>query len=169
MQGREVISLDTSDVEMMKQWKEMHLEWLCGNKLLEPADEIVLNNPKKYITDRGGRLYGIVNLGQLIGTVCIRPESEGRWEMLKLAVHKNHRRNGIALLLVNNAIEFCRFEMKGKGLDEGIVFLDTASKLSAAVGLYRKFGFATAIQSSDKEIQYETADLYLELKINLIE
>ena len=37
----EIVDLDTNDVNLMKQWQEMHLEWLTRHALWEPADQVL--------------------------------------------------------------------------------------------------------------------------------
>ena len=37
----EIVDLNTNDVNLMKQWQEMHLEWLTRHGLWEPADQVL--------------------------------------------------------------------------------------------------------------------------------
>ena len=49
----DVVVLDTNDVVVMRQWSEIHLEWLRKHDLWEQADQDQLDDPQGKIVDVG--------------------------------------------------------------------------------------------------------------------
>lgn len=90
----------------------------------------------------------------VVAGVCalVFHSNENIWEMSKLSVCPEYRRNGIAERLVDAIIETA----KSKGARE--LFLDTSRKLEAAVRLYHKKGFT---EIPLKNSHYQRTDLQM--------
>jgi ribosomal protein S18 acetylase RimI-like enzyme len=156
--------------------QEMHLEWLRADDLWEPLDQEHLDNPNEYILNRKGKLVGIIIDGTLAATIAMKPVESTRWEIMKLAVSPIHKRKGMGDIMLRYAIDHCTQEMKlsvvngcvmgGNGTNrEGVIQLDSSSKLHAALKLYEKYGF---VSIEGFESRYETADVFMELNVPLL-
>ena len=176
---RNVITLDATDVELMNQWKELHLEWLHSNDLWEIADQNQLETPIASITDKGGLIFGIVIEDILICSVAIKPINTRRYEIMKMAVSPKYRKKGLGQTLLSHVIDYSINTMKttkyidreigtgtGAGLElgcatgneVGVLQLDSSSKLQSALVLYKKHGFVGV---------YEGTDVYMERTLDL--
>jgi len=78
--------------------------------------------------DPGSRIIGFVVLRK------IADESE----LLKIAVDKAHRRQGVADSLLSAALDWARARGSGS------IFLEVRESNAAAIGLYKKHGFFSA-------------------------
>ncbi len=104
---------------------------------MEEMDYIALDNPKEYILDKGGAilvaLYGNMPLG--ICALIPIPHLPYDFEMAKMAVSPKAQGKGIGKLLGKAVIA------KAKELGAKSVYLESNTKLSPAINLYRKLGF----------------------------
>jgi putative acetyltransferase len=72
---------------------------------------------------------------QIIGTVGLHPLDAKTVELRKMYLHSGYRGRGLGRYLLNHALEKAR----GKGFHR--VYLETATVLKEAIGLYRSAGF----------------------------
>lgn len=119
-------------VSMTKEWLEEYF-WI------EPCDERLFEDPVKEYISTGGQIFIAVdedNQDTVAGVCALVFHQENHsWEMSKLSVRKEYRRNGIAEILVDHTISYA----KEKGADK--LYLDTSKRLGAAVRLYKRKGF----------------------------
>ena len=124
------------------RWREdfarLNLEWLRRWFVVEPVDEEVLGDPEAHILAGGGRiLFALDAEGErAIGTVALRHDGDGVFEMTKMAVEPGLRGTGVGRALVLAAIEAFR-ELGGREL-----YLESSSILVPALRLYESAGFA---------------------------
>ena len=59
-----------------EKFKSLNLEWLNRYFKVEPIDELVLNNPKREIIDKGGFIFMIEKNYDIIGTFAFIKKSE---------------------------------------------------------------------------------------------
>jgi [ribosomal protein S18]-alanine N-acetyltransferase len=102
---------------------------------LTPWSTAMLEQELQY---RAGVRYVAVveNLGRVVGWCAARviaPEAE----LLKIAVHREQRRQGIGGLLLAALIEY----LQGNGVRE--LFLEVRAENLPAVLMYRRYGFST--------------------------
>jgi putative acetyltransferase len=114
----------------------LNIEWLERWFSVEPVDIEVLNDPETSIISGGGRvLFAVDDDDAAVGTVALRHEGEGRYELTKMAVDPAVRGTGIGRLLMNAALDAFR------ELDGCLLFLESARKLEAAIAMYASAGF----------------------------
>lgn len=82
-----------------------------------------------------GTIILVKNKDEIVACVAIKPIEENNCEMKRLYVKPEFRGLGIGEKLVNELIDFA----KAANFDK--MKLDTLTRLTAAVKLYRKFGF----------------------------
>ena len=131
-------------IEFDPRWRgdfaRLNLEWLRRWFVVEPFDEEVLGNPEQYILADGGRiLFALDGEGEgarAVGTVALRHDGDGVYELTKMAVEPGLRGSGIGRALLLEAIALYQ-RLGGREL-----YLESSSKLEPALRLYESAGFA---------------------------
>ena len=138
-----VQSVRANDIRIVgfdRRWRAdfaaLNIEWLEHWFVVEPYDREVLENPEHYILADGGRiLFAIDGAGCALGTVALKHEGDGVWELTKMAVAPDVRGRGVGRLLMDEALRLYR-SLEGREL-----FLESSSKLAPALALYESAGF----------------------------
>lgn len=106
--------------------------------------EADLEAPDVFYAARGGAFWVLLDHDRIIATIGILPHSGSSVELRKMYLHVNYRGRQLGQRLLDHAIEWAR--------DRGFkhMFLKTSMRLTAAIGLYRKYGF--------KEVDNPTAN-----------
>lgn len=150
-------------VDFDPRWRDdfarLNLEWLQRWFNVEPIDHQVLSNPETHILASGGRvLFAILTMEdgseRAVGTVALKHEGEGVYELTKMAVEPGHRGTGIGRRLLEGALDTYR-AMGGREL-----FLESSSKLGPALALYESAGFRHH-PAPRPGSQYSRADVYM--------
>ncbi|QYO65322.1 GNAT family N-acetyltransferase [Leptolyngbya sp. 7M] len=136
---------------------QLNYAWIEKYFEIEPHDREVLDNPQQVIIDTGGEVFFALISGQAVGTTAMIRSDQATFELTKMAVDPDYQGNGIANHLMDACIKFARSQKAST------IFLETNSKLSTAIGLYRKFGFVET--PLDPNSQYSRADLRMELAL----
>ncbi|HLV15480.1 MAG TPA: GNAT family N-acetyltransferase [Xanthomarina sp.] len=119
-----------------KDFYALNMEWLKLHFSVEPFDEEVLNNPKKYIINKGGFIFFVLLNKQAVGTVALMPiVDEGTFELTKMAVSPEYRGYKIGQKLMQHCLDFAK-EQQFKRL-----VLYSSRKLENAIYIYKKYGF----------------------------
>jgi N-acetylglutamate synthase-like GNAT family acetyltransferase len=85
----------------------LNIEWLKRFFEVEDYDYEVLSNSKKYIINKGGKIFFAQLNSEIVGTIALMPTSEKNvFELTKMAVKPNYRNNGIGKKLLDKCIEF---------------------------------------------------------------
>ena len=129
-----------------KEWLEKYFE-------VEPIDQQILGDPEKTILEHGGVILYCVVGGTAVGTVALKHDGGGVFELTKMAVTGSYQGRGLGRLLMRAAID--RFdELKGIRL-----YLESHSSLISALSLYESAGFAH--RPPPKPSDYDRADVYM--------
>jgi ribosomal protein S18 acetylase RimI-like enzyme len=137
---------------------DLNIEWLQTYFYVEPYDKEVLSNPEKYIINKGGYIFFAKLDNQIVGTVALMPiESDGLFELTKMAVSPKHRGFKIGQELMQHCIAFS----KSIGLAELILYSNTT--LENAIYIYRKYGFVELPLEPDTP--YKRSDIKMLLKL----
>jgi ribosomal protein S18 acetylase RimI-like enzyme len=137
---------------------DLNIEWLQTYFYVEPYDKEVLSNPEKYIINKGGHIFFAKLDNQIVGTVALMPiESDGLFELTKMAVSPKHRGFKIGQELMQHCIAFS----KSIGLAELILYSNTT--LENAIYIYRKYGFVELPLEPDTP--YKRSDIKMLLKL----
>jgi ribosomal protein S18 acetylase RimI-like enzyme len=114
----------------------LNIEWLEHWFVVEDYDREVLGNPEKYILANGGHILFAIDEGErVLGTVALKHEGDGVYELTKMAVSPEARGSGVGRRLMEAALELYRTF----GARE--LFLESSSKLGPALALYESVGF----------------------------
>ena len=138
-----------------KDFYDLNIEWLEYFFQVEEYDYKVLSNSKKYIINKGGKIFFAESAGNIIGTVALMPtKNKLVFELTKMAVKPEYRNKGIGKKLLKKCIDY------SKSNSYSSIILYSNKKLNNAIHLYRNFGF--------KEIRMEKKSPYLRANIKMI-
>ncbi|TWI01889.1 ribosomal protein S18 acetylase RimI-like enzyme [Luteimonas cucumeris] len=134
------MSADYRIVEYAAQWRDdfarLNIDWLQRYFVVEAIDNEVLHDPETHILDPGGRiLFAVDARERATGTVALKHEGGGVYELTKMAVEPGHQGAGIGRALMQAALATYR------SLDGRELFLESSSKLVPALQLYASVGF----------------------------
>ena len=138
-----------------KDFYDLNIEWLEYFFQVEEYDYEVLSNSKKYIINKGGKIFFAESAGNIIGTVALMPtKNKLVFELTKMAVKPEYRNKGIGKKLLKKCIDY------SKSNKYSSIILYSNKKLNNAIHLYRNFGF--------KEIKMEKKSPYLRANIKMV-
>ena len=141
--------------EYEKHFYDLNIEWLNNFFEVEEYDHKILSNAKKYIIDKGGKIFFAILDDKIIATVALMPtENELIYELTKMAVKPKYRNKGIGKKLLNKCVEFSNYN----GYESIILYSN--KKLRNAIHLYKLFGF--------EEIKMEIKSPYSRANIKMI-
>jgi len=143
------------DAAWRDDFARLNIDWLQRYFVVEAVDSEVLHDPETHILGRGGRiLFAIDSRERAIGTVALKHEGEGVYELTKMAVEPDHQGTGIGRALMMAALSAYR-DAGGKEL-----FLESSSKLAPALKLYESVGFEHR-PAPRPGSHYRRADVYM--------
>ena len=140
-----------------EKFKSLNLEWLNRYFKVEPIDELVLNNPKREVIDKGGFIFMIEKNSDIIGTFAFIKKSENIYEFSKMAIMPDERGNGYG----NKAMKFLIQFANKKKWSRLILYSNT--KLKNSIHLYRKYGFKEI--PIEKNLIYSRGNIKMELSL----
>lgn len=122
------------------RWREdfaaLNKEWLQRWFVVESHDREVLGNPEQHILANGGHiLFAVDTVSRALGTVALKHEGHGVYELTKMAVTPEARGQGIGRLLMDAALALYRT------LDGRELYLESSSRLTNAIAMYERSGF----------------------------
>ena len=150
-------------VDFDPRWREdfarLNVEWLQRWFTVEPVDREVLGDPEAHILAEGGHiLFAIApdaaGHDRAVGTVALKHEGEGVYELTKMAVAPAQRGRGMGRQLMMEALATFR-RLGGREL-----FLESSSKLGPALKLYESVGFRH-YPAPRPGSHYARADIYM--------
>lgn len=137
-------------------FRAINVEWLNRYNLMETHDIEVLDNPRKYVINKGGVIYLARYEDQIVGSAALIKEHDNVYELAKMGVSAEFRQRGISKLLLETCLN------KAKELKATKVMLFSNHQLKAALSLYEKYGFEYI---PVKDSPFLTADIKMELTL----
>ncbi|MCI5049543.1 MAG: GNAT family N-acetyltransferase [Rickettsiales bacterium] len=144
--------------ELAPYFASINKAWIEELFKLEPHDEKVMNDPKKYIIDNGGMVYFAEIDGQILGTAALYKEEDGHYEFTKMGTTGNVRGKGIGRALLRHVIDDAKTRLDAKR-----IFILSSRSLHPACHLYRSMGFVDIPLTKADTDKYQRADIKLEL------
>lgn len=146
-------------VDFAPHWRDdfarLNLDWLERWFVVEPIDREVLLDPETHLLADGGRmLFAVDGNDRAVGTVALKHEGQGVYELTKMAVDEASRGAGIGRLLMNGVLDTFR-ALAGREL-----FLESSTKLAPALALYESVGFKHR-PAPRPGSHYARADVYM--------
>lgn len=138
-------------------FRKLNEQWIKTYFKMEKPDYEALDNPKRYILDRGGFIF-VATLNQEVVGVCalLKRDDLKAYELAKMAVAPDARGKHIGFKLGNAVIE------KAKSLGAKRVFLESNTILKPAIKLYEKLGFQKIV---GPPTPYERCNIQMELNL----
>mgnify|MGYP000296587097 CR=1 FL=1 len=139
--------------EYLADFIRLNEEWIGHYFAIEETDRNLASNPFKIIED-GGYIFSLVSGDKVIGVCALFNEGEGVFELARMAISPAYQGNGYG----NRLIEHCLSKLKK--INAQRVYLVSNTKLGAAIGLYKKYGFQTV--SEGPHPVYSRANIVME-------
>lgn len=134
----------------------LNAEWLKKYFYIEPYDEKVLSNPKKYVLKPGGYIFFAKYNNEIVGVVSLINQKTF-FELSKMAVSPKYQGLKIGLKLMNFCIEFAK-KQEWKSIT-----LYSHRTLVPAINLYKKIGFKEV--PLEENSHYERSDIKMLLEL----
>ena len=153
-----VADLEIVDFEpgLAADFERLNREWLEALFTVEPIDARVLSDPQRHVIDPGGHILFARTGGAIVGTVALKHEGHGRYELTKMAVTAAAQGLGAGRRLGEAVIaRYC--ELGGSSL-----YLESHSSLAPALALYESLGFRHSPRPAPSE--YARSDVYMEYR-----
>lgn len=117
-------------------FRDLNLAWVEAYFTVEAEDRAQLGDPQTHILDKGGAILIAELDGEAVGTVGLVPgHGETVLELIKMSARNDVKGRGIGRALMDAAIN------KARDMGATKIWLETNTKLDAALALYRKSGF----------------------------
>jgi len=117
-------------------FRDLNLAWVEAYFTVEDEDRAQLDDPQTHILDKGGAILIAELEGEPVGTVGLVPgHGDQVLELIKMSARSDVKGRGIGRALMDASIE------KAKAMGATRIWLETNTKLDAALALYRKSGF----------------------------
>lgn len=137
-------------------FRRLNQQWIEKLFKLEAPDLAVLDHPEENILEPGGAILIAESGHQVIGTCALLWESEGVYEVAKMAVDEPWRGSGIG----RKILQFTVVEARRLGAHK--LRLETSSKLPNAIHLYESVGFHHV---PAHPTPYARADVFMEMNL----
>ena len=151
---------DARDVEIVgfepvyaPYFRSLNVEWLEKYYRIEAIDEEVLSNPREKIIQPGGDILFALLGGCVAGTVALKHDGDGVYELTKMAVTSNYQGLGLGRKLLEACVK--RYRQLGGSL----LYLESQRRLKPALRLYESSGFRHAPRP--RPSAYQRADVYM--------
>ena len=138
-------------------FRRLNEEWIKRYFSIEEKDRDLFDDPEGQIIAKGGMILILEVDGEPVGCCALLDKDADTFEVAKMAVTEAHQRKGLGRILLQSCIDRARFLGKNR------LFLETNSKLEAAVNLYRKLGFVELPADVWPPSEYERVDLVMKL------
>jgi N-acetylglutamate synthase-like GNAT family acetyltransferase len=149
------IQIQAYSDELAPHFYTINAQWINEMFVLEDIDKQVLENPKKHIINKGGRIWFATHPDYgVVGACALLNKQNACFELTKMGVVPSVRGLKVGEALLQYVIE------QSFKMNISTLFLLTNSKCEAAIHLYKKNGF-----SHDEQImqrygkQYERCDV----------
>ena len=123
---------------------ELNKSWIEEFWILEDSDLKDLLKPQESIIALGGEIFFAVIDNHAVGTAAMIPFPNGKIELAKMTIQKEHRGKGLSKILLKKCIDYAIAS------DTKEIFLISNRRLLNARKLYDKFGFKEVNLDSNK-------------------
>ena len=136
---RENIELIEYRAEHATSFRDLNYEWINEHFEVEESDSAMLEDPEKHIIAKDGYIVIATYKSSVVGTCALIRHDANRAELAKMAVDDSAKGKGIGYLLGQRCVD------KARELNFREVFLESNTKLTPAINLYKKLGFKRII------------------------
>jgi DNA-binding MarR family transcriptional regulator/N-acetylglutamate synthase-like GNAT family acetyltransferase len=137
-------------------FKRLNEEWLKKYFSIEPEDERILSNPEEIIKNGGEIFFALYN-NEVAGTCAVVKIDKHSFELAKMGVTEKYQGKQIGKKLALTVIGFAVAK------NAKTIFLETSSKLTSALNLYKKLGFKQI--TNDHPEKYQRCTIKMKLDV----
>ncbi|MFC5412955.1 GNAT family N-acetyltransferase [Larkinella bovis] len=156
MKQRDEVEILDFDPAYRASFKQLNLAWIETYFTVEEPDIQVLGDPEGYIIARGGRVFFARYRGEILGTCALLKQSDRVFELAKMAVAPEAQGKQIGKKLCMHAVDVAR------QLGARQVYLESNTKLTPALELYKKAGFYK-VESTPSPYQRSNIKMQIDL------
>ncbi len=135
-------------------FQRLNYEWIEKYFTVEPSDKRVLENPQKFVLDKGGHIYFAKIGGEIVGTYALMKVCAHVYELAKMAVTESKQKQGIGTALLEHALA------RSRAINARKLILYSNTLLAPAINLYFKKGFRVIPK---EDYHNERANIKMEL------
>lgn len=147
------------DSKYKQAFYDLNAHWIKQYFVMEPIDTKVLSDPETYIIAKGGEVFFAIDEGTVFGTIALKNEGDGVYELTKLGVDPKTHKGGAGTALCIKVIEAFKAREDGK-----VLYLESNTVLTDARRLYDKLDFIEKPLPADTP--YARANYYMEWEGN---
>ncbi|WP_196492465.1 GNAT family N-acetyltransferase [Psychrosphaera haliotis] len=122
--------------ELLEDFIRLNEEWISYYFEIEEVDRELAANPIKVI-DNGGYIFSLIDEGEVKGVCALFNNGNGIFELARMAVSPSSQGKGFGKTLIEHALA----KLTEIGAQQ--VYLVSNTKLTAAIELYKSYGFKT--------------------------
>jgi DNA-binding MarR family transcriptional regulator len=154
LQASEAVEIIPYEERYQEDFKRLNVEWLERYFYVEAIDHDVLSRPEVHIIEPGGFIFLARYNDEIVGSCALIRHPQRRFELSKMAVTERYRGLRIGYKLLRAAIA----QFRALGANQ--LFLETSTKLEAAIRLYQANGFCHAPPPKGAT-HYRRSDVYM--------
>ncbi len=141
-----------------KAFYDINEAWIKKYFVMEEADHNALDNPHDYIISKGGHIFVALYENEPVGVCAMikMDHPEYQYELAKMGVSPKAQGKGIGWLLGKAIVD------KSRELGAKKIFLESNTRMEAAINLYYKMGFEKV---TGPPSPYERCNIQMELVI----
>ncbi len=143
-----------NDPRDFRAFAELNIAWIKDLHHVEASDQKMYDQPEIYARDGNSIFAAIVN-EEVAGVAALKQDSEGEWELTKMAVDPKFQGQGIGMSLMNWVEAYARDEM---GLKK--IYLISNTINAAAIRLYKRCDWVVTHEGPHP--RYARADIAME-------
>jgi len=159
--SRPEVELRVFRAEDAMAFRELNEDWIRKNYALETKDFETLGDPEGKILRPGGHIFMALVDGRAVGCCALIPVRPGVFEVAKMTVSESCRGMGIGRKMLAYTIA------QGRALGAEALYLESGSKLLAAIHLYESLGFRHLLPERVVPSPYARADVFMELRFEV--
>lgn len=152
-----MITISEFEPELKEHFARLNYHWIQKYFWTEDADTYYLENPESAIIAKGGDIFFAKLNDEVVGTCALIKHSNEVYELSKMAVDEKAQGQHVGYQLAIAVIA------KAKKLNAKTLYLDSNTKLVAAINLYRKLGF---VEQPDYVSSYARSNIHMEMNLN---
>ena len=138
-------------------FRELNEAWIRRHFALEAKDAEVLDDPSRYILQRGGAIVMALDGSRAVGCCALLKMADGGFEIGKMTVAEDCRGLGVGKKMLAHVVEL------GWQMGATRLYLESNAKLPDAIHLYEAQGFRHLPAERVRRSPYARSDVYMEL------
>ena len=144
--------------EWRTAFEALNRQWIQQYFTLEAPDLAAFRDPDREIRASGGEIFFVLDGDRVVGTCAMVRHGADVFELAKMGVAPEWRKQGCGALLMEAAIAFAR--------EQGALRIEllTNATLQPALRLYERYGFRQ-VPVAEREGGYARADVKMVLEL----